>query len=196
MRLGKYTIFLLIGLLFFAGKVFSQNTPEASSIDEQFEEILKTSNNYQDYKVVKRFKISNLRTATLQEINQLSEQIESLKEENKQHTQELKQLEEQLKQTNADLEKAEKSKDEFSWLGMQVQKGSYQSVVYGIIIFLVLVLLVLFFTYQKNKNETVQAKKNLEQNQAEFDAYRKKSLETQQKLGRQLQDERMRKAKE
>jgi len=196
MNRGKNIIFLLLSLLFCTGGVFSQNTPEADAIDEQFEEMMKTSNNYQDFKVVKRLKISNLRTATLQEINQLAKQIEELKEENKQNIQEISQLEEKLSQTNTDLEKAEKSKDQFSWLGIQLQKNTYQNVVYGIITFLILVVLILFFTYQKNKKETAQAKKDLEQNQLEFDAYRKKALETQQKLGRQLQDERLKNAKE
>ncbi len=196
MNLGKYVIFSLIIFLFSAEGAFAQNTPEAASIDDQFEEMMNTSNNYQDYKVVKRFKISNLRSATLKEINQLSKQIDELKEENEKHTQEINQLEKQLRKTDENLEKAEKSKDEFSWLGMQVQKATYQNVVYGIVVFLVLILVILFFTYQKNKNETAQAKKDLEQNQLEFDEYRKKSLETQQKLGRQLQDERMKNAKE
>lgn len=197
MNFGKLiSIYFLIGLLCASTNVVGQiNTSVADSLDKQFEEMIKSSNNFQEYKVVKLYKISDLRTATLQQINRLSDQIETLNEKNEQQAQELVQIENNLEQTNTDLEKAEKSKDEFTWLGMRIQKDSYQKVVYGIIILLGLLLVFLIFRYRKNKAETIESKKNLDQMGAEFDEYRKKALETQQKLGRQLQDERLKNTK-
>jgi|SRR5690625_1028223 len=181
-------ILLLLGSHSIRGQ---SNSPVADSIDKQFESVLETSNNFQDHKVIKIYKISDLRKETIQQINRLSEEIQSLNQENEQQTQALNRAEKELEETQADLIKAEKSKDEFVWLGMNIQKQTYQNVVFGIIIALVLILLILIFQYRKNKRDTLESRKNLDQLETEFDAYRKKALETQQKLGRQLQDERM-----
>lgn len=184
---------LLFSLFLIAGSLYGQsNSTKADSLDKQFEAMLKTSNNFQDYKVIKQYKISDLRTATLNEINTLSGEIETLKEKKEEQSRELVQLQEKLESTNIDLEAAEKSKDEFSWMGAQIQKGTYQGVVYGIIIILVLILVFFILRYKNSIVVTSQTKKNLEQMEREFDEYRKKALDTQQKLGRQLQDERMR----
>jgi|GEM_PF-2278003 len=193
MNFGKsISICFIIGLLLISTNTIGQtNTSVADSIDEQFEEMIESSNNYQDYKVVKLNKISNLRAETLKQINRLSEEIETLNEKNEQQAQELVQIENKLETSNADLEKAEKRKDEFTWLGMQIQKGSYQNMVYGIIILLVLILLFLIVRYRNNKAETIESRKKLAEVEAEYDEYRKKALETQQKLGRELQDERL-----
>lgn len=184
--------FSFLFVLLLAQTGHAQNSAIADSIDNQFEEILKTSNNFQDYKVIKLYKVTDLRNATIKEINELSEKIDNLNEKNEKQTLELSKLENQLSETNAKLEKSEKTKDEFTWLGMQINKTSYQSVMYGIIVILVLILLFFIFKYKKNMSETSEAKKNLNQLQREFDEYRQKALETQQKLGRQLQDEKMR----
>lgn len=197
MSFGKsLSSYFIIGLLLISTKMVGQtNSSVADSIDKQFEEMIKSSNNFQEYKVVKLYMISDLRTETLNQINRLSDEIETLNEKNEQQAQELVQIENKLETSNADLEKAEKSKDEFTWLGMQIQKGSYQNVVYGIIILLVLFLLFLIVRYRNNKAETIDSKKKLEETEAEFDEYRKKALDTQQKLGRELQDERLKSTK-
>lgn len=193
---GKVTISVFLMFWLGLSTLFAQtNTAVADSLDKQFEEIIKTSNNFQDYKVVKLYKISDLRKATKEEINKLSENIEDLNQRNEAQARELAKIEKELIQTQSDFEEAEKSKDEFTWLGMQIQKDTYQSIVYGIIFLLILVLLVLIFTFRKNKKETYEAKKLLEETNLEFDNYRQKALETQQKLGRQLQDERMKNSK-
>ena len=58
-----------------------------------------------------------------------------------------------------------------------------------IVFALVLILVFFIYKYKQSNVLTKEAKKNLAENEAEFDEYRKKSLEKQQKLGRQLQDE-------
>lgn len=192
---GKLTLSLFL-ILWMSMNVFAQsNTAVADSLDKQFERMINSSNNFQDYKVVKIYKLSDIRKATKEEINKLSADIEDLNQRNEAQARELAQIEKELTQTQSNFEKAEKSKDEFTWLGMQIQKDAYQGIVYGIIFLLILVLAILIFTYRRNKKETQEAKKLLEETNVEFDAYRQKALETQQKLGRQLQDERMKNTK-
>lgn len=192
---GKLILSLFL-MFWMSINVFAQsNTAVADSLDKQFETMINASNTFQDYKVVKIYKLSDIRKTTKEEINKLSADIEDLNQRNEAQARELAQIEKELIQTQSDFEKAEKSKDEFTWLGMQIQKDTYQSIVYGIIFLLILVLVILIFTYRRNKKETQEAKKLLEETNSEFDSYRQKALETQQKLGRQLQDERMRNTK-
>ena len=73
--------------------------------------------------------------------------------------------------------------------GMQMSKGGYNGLMWTIIA--ALLILLLFFIYKfKNSNAvTKQAKKSLLETEEEYEEYRRNSLEREQKVRRQLQDE-------
>src|SRR5699024_6864400 len=100
----------------------------------------------------------------------------------------------ELQETNAALEKAELSKDQFSFLGIRTMKTTYQVIVILIIVILLVLLIAFIGKFRASNKGTVKARKDLKDLQDNYDEYRRKALETQQKLGRQLQDERNRNA--
>ncbi len=176
--------------IFLSGFAQEENTSEEdNSINTQFEEVIESSNNYQDYKVVKKYKLTQLQKNTVNRINGLNKEIEAYNETIKQQEAKIENLKSQLNSTKNDLNQVTQEKDEISFFGMPTQKGTYQTIMWIIVFILVLVLVFFIYQYKKSKVLTKEAKKNLADNEAEFDEYRKKALEKQQKLGRQLQDE-------
>jgi uncharacterized protein HemX len=73
-----------------------------------------------------------------------------------------------------------------SLLGFQVSKVTYNLVLWLIIIVLALALAFFVFKFSKSHILTKEAKENLETVEEDFENHRKKSLEREQKLRRQL----------
>ncbi len=182
---------LLTCVMLITGSVWAQeNTSVADTINKQFDALIESSNSFKTYKVVPKVKINQLQRTTYSEITGLEGKIESLNETIATQKAQVDKFKNELAQINTTLAEAQKSKDELSFLGMDLQKSTYQSFVFGIIAVLILLLGVFIFKFNKSNMVTVEARKNLDETEAAFDAYRQKALETQQKLGRQLQDER------
>jgi hypothetical protein len=95
----------------------------------------------------------------------------------------------QLETLNSDLTRAKnerdqaiRTKDSFSILGIQLQKGLYSTIMWIIALGLALVAVILFLMFKRSYAVTVQTKKQLETIQDEFEEYRKSSREKYEKL--------------
>lgn len=189
---NKIYLFLFI-VMTGSWTAFAQEKQEEQvdhSINGQFNELIESSNNFKNYKVISQSKIIQLQKNTSAEINRLNQRIDTANTTIDKQKSMIEHLQSNLSKTNNNLESVTAEKDEVAFLGMPTSKSTYRVIMWGII--LVLALLMIFFIYQFKRNHalTKEAQKNLRENEAEFDEYKKKSLEKQQKLGRELQDER------
>ena len=73
--------------------------------------------------------------------------------------------------------------------GTQLNKTTYSIILWFIITVLALFLIFFVFKFSKSHILTKEAQENLNDIEQEFDNHRKKSIEREQKLRRQLQDE-------
>jgi septal ring factor EnvC (AmiA/AmiB activator) len=73
--------------------------------------------------------------------------------------------------------------------GMQMSKGGYNALMLIIIAGLLALLLLFIFKFKNSNSVTKQAKKTLLETEDEYEEYRRNSLEREQKVRRQLQDE-------
>ena len=80
--------------------------------------------------------------------------------------------------------------NEINFLGISFTKGSYQLMVWTIIVILALALFVVIATSTKNILEAKHRTQLYDEISAEYQAYKSKSNEQQRKLARELQDER------
>lgn len=158
-------------------------------IDEQFEFILENSNKYQDYKVVKRDWIEKLQKNVADSIQSINKEFNEEVAKVAAQQSEIEQLKTDLASIQQKMEDLNTEKDSISLLGIQLSKGSYQTLMWGIIG--VLLLLWLFFTYKfKASNAmTKEAKAKLAETEYEFEEHRKRALEREQQVRRKLQDE-------
>jgi preprotein translocase subunit SecF len=174
--------------LLFTTSGFAQ-AQDSTAIDQEFTKILDESNNYQEYKVVKEQKLRGLQKKVSTTISDLDSQLQKSKSKIKQQQKQMTAVQNDLKETRQNLNELKGSRDEINFLGMQLSKSSYQAITWGVVGVLILIIIFLVIKNKKNSADTKEAKIRLKQEQREFEDFREKSLEKQQKLGRKLQDE-------
>lgn len=183
------TLFLLS--IFVTNGLYSQNQPsKADSIDAQFNQVINSSRNYEIYKIVKKEDINNLRKQTEITIRDIEKRVARQADTIEAKTNRLEAQTKELKSIQDELKESIKSKDELSIFGVKTLKTTYQAIVLGVLALFVLVILILVYKYRESQSRTLQAEKSLSNMQTEYNDYRKTALDAQQKLGRQLQDER------
>ncbi|MGB5419874.1 tRNA (guanine-N1)-methyltransferase [Algibacter sp.] len=179
---------------------FSQTTDDdeldlyKSSIDNQFEYILKKSGNFkgtngQPYEAVKLSMLLALRAHTLDSLKTVHKNLTETQAVVKSQAKEISDLKTNLSNTKTDLDTTNSEKNSMSLFGMQMSKTGYNFLMWSIIG--ALLALLIFFIYKfKNSNAiTREANNNLAEIEEEFEEHRKTALEREQKVRRQLQDE-------
>ncbi|TNJ43124.1 tRNA (guanine-N1)-methyltransferase [Tamlana fucoidanivorans] len=161
----------------------------SGTIDNQFEFVIRKSNNYQNYKVVNKSWLYTLKAHTLDTLKAVHKDLNETRSVVKQQAQEISDLQSNLSNTKMDLDQTNIEKNSMALFGMQMSKTNYNVLMWSIIG--ALLALLLFFIYKfKNSNAiTTEARRNLAEIEEEFDEHRRTALEREQKVRRQLQDE-------
>lgn len=167
---------------------FAQVSSE-TTIDENFSELITSSNNFKGYKVVDTEQLTKLQQLTSNRIAELKQEIAESKEAYNAQEAKMEQLREELESMEAQLNAVTSEKDNIAVLGMSVSKAGYNTTMWSIIGILVLALALFVIRFRRSHIHTTEARKNLAEMEKEFDAYRVKALEKEQRLGRLLQDE-------
>jgi sensor domain CHASE-containing protein len=76
-----------------------------------------------------------------------------------------------------------------SFLGAQVSKVTYNFILWTIILGLLLLLLLFIYKFRRSNFLTQEAKANLSDLESEYEDHRRRALEREQRISRQLQDE-------
>lgn len=184
---------LFFGILSVAltGNSLAQDTNSGlNPVEEEFTNLIEKSNDYQGYKVIDYNELVALKNKTGQYFSTLNEDIITQKNTIDQQQDQINQLKQDLEATRQELEKVNAEKDAITFLGMPFSKGGYMAFMWGIVALLILALLFFIFRYRQSHSHTVEARNKLQSTEKEFDLYREKALEKEQRLGRLLQDER------
>lgn len=190
MRLFRFLTPLLFSCCFVQG--FAQKGDPVStgtSLHGQLVTIIEEANNYQDYKVIKRSRLNEFQEqlqdsleATAAERSQRLEDIEACKET-------LQLLRSQLLSSQDSLAAAVDEKNNIALLGVSTEKNVYKSIMWLLTGLLLAGLLLFVFKFKNSHAVTRQAQQQRLAAEEELAQYKKRSLEREQKLRRQLQDE-------
>lgn len=183
----KKRIVLALTLLTFTTTVFAQ--PSKKSIDDQFSSLINESNNWQGYKVVEKNKLIQLQAHVLEATNQLESEIENNKAAFTAQKDSLNVITTKLATTDQALKEALDREDNLDVLGIPTSKSTFKLLVCIVIAGLLLVLAGLFIQFKKSYKDTKDAQKKLIDTEEELEDLKKRSLEREQKIRRQLQDE-------
>ena len=178
---------LLIVCFTFAG--FAQ-TPAENTIDAKFTELINSSNNFKGYKVVDSRDLLTLQSQTSARIQELKDEIAAANQASLAQKEEVISLKADIESLQTQLQEVTAEKDAVSLLGIPFSKNSFKTLMGGIIAALLVALLFFIYRFKKSNVHTQEARQNLAETEKEFEAYRAKALEKEQRLGRQLQDER------
>lgn len=175
-------------ILFAVNNTVAQTSGE-TTIAEKFQELITSSNNFKGYKVVDTEELTTLQELTSNRITELKEEIASSKEAYKAQEAKIEELQAQLANLQGQLTEVTAQKDEISFLGMSLSKATYNTTMWSLVGILILALALFVVRFKRSHVHTKEARKNLAELEKEFDAYRAKALEKEQRLGRLLQDE-------
>ena len=191
----KFMLMLLVSISFSISSQETEQTQEDTSINGQFDKIYRTSTTYKPVGTNKKYKVINLlnyqqlKANVLDSLKKLEKEIskqESLLNSEREQTQKTNQL---LTKTQSDLVASNKKENSISLFGIQLSKMNYNLLLWSIIIIALLLLFYFIFKFFRSNSLTKEAQNNLVDVEQEFEQHRKKSLEREQKLRRELQDE-------
>lgn len=170
--------------------IAQENLPEQpNTVENQFNELYKKSNNYQIYKVIKKNEYLRLQKSILDSIKVIKTDAASKQVKINEQQKSITKLQTKIDTLNSDLATSIGKEDAISFIGIPLDKATYNTIVWGIIFALLAGLA--FFIYRFNNSNVVtkETKSLLADTEEEFEQYKRKSIEKEQKLRRQLQDE-------
>ncbi|MBW3469119.1 hypothetical protein [Arthrospiribacter ruber] len=189
----KATIIGLLTFFAFTTYVVGQQEEPAPSlnsgtISSQFDYINSVSNNFQEYKVVKRTNLDKIRKNVTDSLNVFKDQLVTVKKDLKERQEQIAGLEAQMSELQDQLTLAVSERDSFEFLGMPIHKSAYSSIMWTIVLILTGALLFFLFQYSQSHKVISKARKDLEDTMEEFEQHRKNTLERERKLKRELVD--------
>ncbi|TDE05623.1 hypothetical protein [Flavobacterium hiemivividum] len=195
----KHITITAIALLLFTTNIFSQ-TPNKivnlATVEGQFQNIIDKSNSFQDYKVIKKTSLLKLQSNVLDSLKVSKNKV--LANVNFLNSQKRAIADLEAKSANSEtiLANLKSEKDSISLLGIPLEKTFFKTLFFFIVIGLIATLVFFIFKFKQSNIITIESKLALQQSEKEFEIYKEKALEREQKAMRRLQDELNKKKKE
>jgi septal ring factor EnvC (AmiA/AmiB activator) len=188
------TLALLIPLVTLTAQEDDSPVSGNQSLKEQFEELERKSTNYRSgngvpYEVIKLSGLNELKANIFDTINTANKTIKDLSATITANTAEIESLNSKLQETTNKLNEVTEEKDSISFFGALISKGTYNFILWSIIFGLLLLLLFFIYRFRNSNFLTQQAKSALAELEEEYENHRRRALEREQKISRQLQDE-------
>ena len=194
----NFTMLAILVAVFSIGNVFGQSTttrvpPKGSltsgTIDSQFVYLYAISRTENGIEYVRRPNLEQIRKNVADTIRALTQEIEGLKAKEGNRQTAVEAMTDSLTLVQEELQTAQREKDSFSFIGISLKKSTYSLIMWGIVLLLAATLAIFIYRFNQSHVVTRDTKKAIADLQDEFDQHRKKAMEKEQKLKRQLQDE-------
>lgn len=171
-------------------QVPSTQTP--STLREQFDFLKEESNTYENKKIVRETDLNSFWTNVRDSLAQVHQQLALRKNNINTQKAEIDTLNARLESQREMVEDSEHASTHISVMGIDILKNSFLSFFWITASVLSLLLLGALYQYRNSKMVTSRTQYNLRAIQRELEDFRKKSLEKERKLRRELQTERNR----
>ncbi len=166
---------------------------DGGTLSSQFDYIAEKGGNYRAegkrYEVIVEGNLFKLRANVLDSLNASYKKISELNATISGHESTITSLNSKLDETTNNLTAVTEEKDSMSFLGILVSKGTYNFILWSVIGALLLMFLLFVYKFRKSNILTQEAKSNLSELETEYEEHRRRALEREQKISRQLQDE-------
>jgi len=164
---------------------------KTGTIQEQFEYVIKKSSSYEEFKVVRLSSLNQLKSHASDSILQLRSALQAANGEIRAGVQKNDSLNAIVSDVRSQFQAAVKSKNALSFLGMELGKTVYNSIMWGLVLVLLVITTIVFLMFKRGHHVTRETKARLAEVEEEFETHRKTALRREQKLARELMDERM-----
>jgi preprotein translocase subunit SecF len=184
-QLKFLSIFILAFIL--VKSVNAQEEELSKDLSAQYESLMKKSTSYQEYKVIKKVGLNQLWENVNDSLSLSSSNLYNAKTEISRLNAELAATKDSLNQRTEALDESNFGRDRISFIGMPLLKGTYNSIVWGIIFILTAIAIILFLRFAKSNSVTKNTKKDYLVLEEEFENYKKNTRENEINLKRDLQ---------
>ncbi|NNK73179.1 MAG: tRNA (guanine-N1)-methyltransferase, partial [Flavobacteriaceae bacterium] len=147
------------------------------TIDNQFEYVIRRSNSWQDFKVIKKNWMYTLKAHTIDSLNALHKELESTQGVVATQKTEIDDLRSNLNNTQSTLDATNLEKDSMALFGLQMSKGAYNTLMWSIIAALFALFIIFVFKFKNSNSVTRAAKRALDETEQEFEEHRRVALE-------------------
>ena len=179
----------------FSSAVLAQEDGDANvdnSLKGQFQEMLDKSEDYTEYKVIRKTRLNTYSRAVQDSIAAYQKEIGSLKVNVAEQKSQISSLNERISDLESQLAESEDLRESLSFLGMNLNKATYHVIVWVIIAGLVVFGVFAYSSFIRSNAITAKSKKEYKTLELEYEEHKKRSHEKQIKMGRELQTERNR----
>ncbi|WP_299710715.1 hypothetical protein [uncultured Tenacibaculum sp.] len=160
-----------------------------NTIENEFKKAYGLSNTWKEYKMIPRNEFLVFQKNVLDSVTILRKEIVARQEIVDSQKKEIVTLNENVSKVSNDLTSSQDKENQISVLGIATNKTTYNMFTWSLIGILLLALVFFISKFKSSNFLTKKAKNDLAEIEQEFESFRKKSLEKEQKLRRQLQDE-------
>lgn len=160
-----------------------------NTIENQFTKAYRLSNTWQDYKMIKRSYFVSFQKSILDSVTGLKKNIATKQQKINEQQTTITSLNERISSLNGNLSTAISKENNIFLFGIPMSKASYNILLWSIIAGLIAGLAFFVYKFKSSNLLTREAKDSLAEIELEFEQHRKKAIEKEQKLRRQLQDE-------
>ncbi|MBN2484672.1 MAG: hypothetical protein JXB34_01735 [Bacteroidales bacterium] len=168
---------------------FSQEIIDSGTVKQQFDFVIGKSTRYNEYQAVRASWLEKLKRHSLDSLQHFKSELARFQELTELQAAQIDSLANGLGQISQKLETAVKEKNAIGFLGLKIEKAKYNALTWSIITGLLIVLTIGYLAYKGRNSAAKQHAKDLSELKDEFDAYRKRALEREQKMARQHLDE-------
>ena len=161
---------------------------DTTDIKGQFEYLYKTSNRYEQYKVILIDAYNQLKENSLDSINMYKSEINGLQNEINGLNNDLFTQKDEIEQLNDRLESALNAENSIGLLGVQITKGVYNLIMWVLVLILSGISVIVMLLYKRGHQVVRSTKERLAEVKQEFETHRKNTLVREQKLARELMD--------
>ena len=155
---------------------------DTATLKQQLEYMNERMNIYNGYRAVRDDIFLRMNKNSLDSLNAAKSKISQLESTLESSRSEIGSLQNTLQQTTEERDLAIKNKNSLSFLGIQMNKAVYHSMMWIIVLALVVLLVLLFLMFKRSFAVTRQTTKDLEEIRGEFESYRQQSRERYEKL--------------
>ncbi|MFY7669558.1 tRNA (guanine-N1)-methyltransferase [Tenacibaculum sp. MEBiC06402] len=187
----------LILVTLFCSNIFAQTTLTKkqkldslpNTVENQFIKTYGKASNWQQYKMITRTDFQALQKNIVDSVVALKKTIQNKELKINEQEKNVSDLNNKITSLTNKLNSSINKENKINFIGIGMTKNSYNLLLWSIITVLAIATLFFFMRFKNSNSLTKAAKSNLAEIEEEFETHRRKSLEKEQKLRRQLQDE-------
>ena len=170
----------------------AQNEEKAvqHNLNTQYETLIENSETFNEYKVIKKTKLDEFQKVVKDSLSMINNSKKEAFNKLKTQQAQVKELTAQVSAKDAEKAELQESISSINVLGINMDKTSYVIVSLIIPAVLLIVIVLLIGKMKHNNRTTKEAQQHLASIESEYEEHKKRALETQMKLKRELQTER------